>query len=50
LKALGVSDELKDEIDYYVAYLQKCRGLAMQFNISLRTMDHALWQWGHEHP
>lgn len=50
LKALGVSDELKDEIDYYVAYLQKCRGLARQFNVSLRTMDHALWQWGHEHP
>jgi hypothetical protein len=48
LKALGVTDELKDKVDYYLAYLTKCRELAHQFNVTLRTMDHALWQWGND--
>jgi hypothetical protein len=48
LKSLGVGDRLKHRVDYYLVYLQKCRELARQFNISLRTMDHALWQWGYD--
>lgn len=48
LKALGVTDKLKDRVDYYLLYLEKCRELANQFKVSLRTMDHALWQWGNE--
>ena len=49
LRSLGVSDAPTDSVDYYLAYLRKCRELAQQFNISLRTLDHALWQWGYEH-
>lgn len=50
LRSLGVADAPTDRVDYYLAYLQKCRELAHQFNVSLRTLDHALWQWGYEHP
>jgi hypothetical protein len=46
--ALGVDDKSKGQAAYYLAYLKKCRELAAQFNVSLRTMDHALWQWGYE--
>jgi hypothetical protein len=48
LEALGVDDKSKSQAVYYLAYLKKCRELAAQFNVSLRTMDHALWQWGYE--
>lgn len=48
LKGLGVTDKLKDRADYYLAYLNKCRGLASQLKVTLRTLDHALWQWGYE--
>jgi hypothetical protein len=48
LEALGVDDRSKGQAVYYLAYLKKCRELAAQFNVSLRTMDHALWQWGYE--
>jgi hypothetical protein len=49
LRSLGVSDDLIQKVDYYLAYLNKCRELAKQFKISLRTLDHALWQWGWVH-
>ena len=49
LKSLGVRNGPTDKVDYYLAYLRKCRELAHQFKISLRTLDHALWQWGYEH-
>ena len=49
LRSLGISEGPTDRVDYYLAYLQKCRELARQFKISLRTLDHALWQWGYEH-
>jgi hypothetical protein len=49
LKALGVGDKLKGRVDYYLAYLSKCRELASEFKVNLRAMDHALWQWGHDH-
>ncbi|HLM83017.1 MAG TPA: hypothetical protein VK302_20640 [Terriglobales bacterium] len=48
LVSLGVGDKLKGQSVYYLAYLKKCRELAAQLNVSLRTMDHALWQWGYE--
>jgi hypothetical protein len=48
LNALGVDDKSKGQSVYYLAYLKKCRDLAAQFSVSLRTMDHALWQWGYE--
>jgi hypothetical protein len=48
LKALGVTDKLKNRADYYIAYLEKCREIANQLNVSLRTLDHALWQFGWE--
>jgi hypothetical protein len=49
LKSLGVTDGPADRVDYYLAYLRKCRELAQQFKMSLRTLDHALWQWGYQH-
>ncbi len=49
LKSLGVADGPTTESIYYLAYLRKCRELAHQLKISLRTLDHALWQWGYEH-
>jgi hypothetical protein len=49
LKSLGVTDGPTNKVDYYLAYLRKCRQLAQQFQIALRTLDHALWQWGYEH-
>jgi hypothetical protein len=49
LRSLGMSDTYIQKVDYYLAYLKKCRELAQQFKISLRTLDHALWQWGWIH-
>jgi hypothetical protein len=49
LEALGVDDRSKGQAVDYLAYLlKKCRELAAQFKVSLRTTDRALWQWGHE--
>jgi hypothetical protein len=36
-------------INFYLAYLRTCRSLAKQNNVSLRTLDRALWQWSKEH-
>lgn len=49
LKSLGVRNAPTGSVDYYLAYLRECRELAHQFNISLRKLDHALWQWGYDH-
>lgn len=35
-------------IDFYLRYLQACREIAKQHNVSLRTLDRALWQWSKE--
>ena len=48
LRSLGVANGPADNVDYYLAYLKKCRELAQQFKLSLRILDHALWQWGFE--
>jgi len=49
LESLGVSrSENSIDYDYYLAYLQKCRELAREHKVSLRTLDRALWQWSKE--
>jgi thermostable 8-oxoguanine DNA glycosylase len=35
-------------VDFYLAYLRKCRELAKENGVSLRTLDRALWQWSKE--
>jgi hypothetical protein len=49
LESLGVSKKdatvAAQSIDYYLAYLQKCRELSRQYKVSLRTLDRALWKW-----
>jgi hypothetical protein len=35
-------------VGFYLAYLKHCRELATQYNLSLRTLDRALWQWSYE--
>jgi hypothetical protein len=49
LEALGIKDGRgEDTIDYYLEYLNACRALARKHNVSLRTLDRALWQWSKE--
>jgi hypothetical protein len=35
-------------VDLYLAYLQACRKLSSQNQVSLRVLDRALWQWSNE--
>jgi hypothetical protein len=35
-------------IGVYLSYLDKCRELAKENNVPLRTLDRALWQWSKE--
>jgi hypothetical protein len=48
LESLGVVKAPSDSVDYYLNYLAKCRELARGHNVSLRTLDRALWQWSKE--
>lgn len=36
--------------NFYLVYLDKCRVLAKQNNVTLRSLDRALWQWSKENP
>lgn len=46
LESLGINKRQSYyTIDYYLGYLRKCRELAHQSNVDLRTLDRALWQW-----
>lgn len=47
LEALGVSTKYLS-VQFYLDYLNKCRELAGQYDVSLRTLDRALWQWSKE--
>jgi hypothetical protein len=47
LEALGV-EQPYISIDFYLAYLDACRGIACENNVALRTLDRALWQWSKE--
>ena len=35
-------------IDFYLDYLDECRRLASEQEVSLRTLDRALWRWSKE--
>lgn len=48
LESLGIVKAPTDSADYYLDYLAKCRELACRHNVSLRTLDRALWQWSKE--
>lgn len=37
-------------VNFYLAYLDTCRRLAIENNISLRDLDRALWQWSSKQP
>src|SRR5208337_2659503 len=47
LEALGVTTA-NMTINYYLEYLDACRGLARENKVTLRTLDRALWQWSKE--
>lgn len=47
LEALGISQSVIS-INFYLEYLDNCRDLAKKNNVSLRTLDRALWQWSKE--
>ena len=47
LEALGISQPVIS-INFYLKYLDNCRDLARKNNVSLRTLDRALWQWSKE--
>jgi hypothetical protein len=49
LHALGV-EQPQITVDFYLSYLDQCRHLAKEHNVSLRTLDRALWQWSKENP
>ncbi len=36
-------------LEFWLEYVVFCRELAAQHNITLRTLDRALWQYAHEH-
>jgi hypothetical protein len=50
LHALGQKPRSTYPTNYWLAYLEACRGLAAQHALSLRTLDKALWQWSKEQP
>ena len=47
LESLGVTSYTMGA-DLYLAYLQACRKLSSQNQVSLRALDRALWQWSNE--
>jgi hypothetical protein len=49
-RALGVSEATPLSVPLYLRYLSVCGQHAERLGISLRDMDRALWQWGHENP
>lgn len=48
-RALGVPEKTPLTVQLYVHYLRYCGEQAQRLGLSLRDMDRALWQWGHEH-
>jgi hypothetical protein len=47
LESLGVS-KWDGSVNYYLSYLRACSELAIKHDVSLRTLDRALWQWSRE--
>jgi hypothetical protein len=50
LRALSVPEGTPMSMPLYLRYLAFCGSQAERLGISLRDMDRALWQWGHDHP
>jgi hypothetical protein len=44
LQALG-NRTTDRSIEFYLEYLQHCRGLARRCDVTLRQLDRALWNW-----
>ena len=49
LEALG-SKSKDRSVNFYLAYLTRCRQLAKAHHVALRDFDRALWQWSKTHP
>jgi thermostable 8-oxoguanine DNA glycosylase len=49
LEALGVSrGSVIYSLALWLAYVRRCRELARQYDIDMRRLDRALWQWSKE--
>jgi hypothetical protein len=48
LESLGVRPRSTYPIAFWLEYLAACRVLASDCDVSLRTLDKALWQWSKE--
>lgn len=44
LEALGNFSKCRS-LPFYLSYLDFCRGLALEWRMPLRKLDHALWGW-----
>ena len=48
LEALGVQKPPTCTLSFWFAYVAKCRELASDANVDMRTLDRAMWQWSKE--
>jgi hypothetical protein len=48
LESLGVKPRSQYPVRFWLGYLEACRALAVQCEVSIRTLDKALWQWSKE--
>jgi hypothetical protein len=49
LRAVGLFEIKTVDADFYCDYLNYCRALKARFNMSLRSLDRAFWEWGKTH-
>jgi hypothetical protein len=51
LEGLGVRrGSVVYSLDLWLAYVSRCRDLALRSGVDMRTLDRALWQWSKEQP
>jgi hypothetical protein len=48
LESLGQTEQAAYPITYWLEYVEACRGLAKQADVSMRVLDKALWQFSSE--
>jgi hypothetical protein len=48
LESLGVTPRSQYPLSFWLGYLEACRALAARCEVSIRTLDKALWQWSKE--
>jgi hypothetical protein len=48
LQSLGVKPRSQYPVAFWLGYLEACRALAVECEVSIRTLDKALWQWSKE--